>query len=171
MALLTRKKVKNVSDAGALLKNMVHFEVYRTSLVLKFFNSSERCSFWQTFCIILIFFTFVSEASIYDYIIANFAIGFFWIRRIGSGKHRAIFPILNLASIHVEAFDNTVLLWLAKEFFLPDITTYRHRRNWTSWTYHMCRGIKSYSVNVIFLLNALTKHVTEANHLKHHQAI
>jgi len=31
--------------------------------------------------------------------------------------------------MHVEAFDNTVLLWLTKEFFLPDITTYRHRRN------------------------------------------
>jgi len=25
--------------------------------------------------------------------------------------------------------------------FLPDITTYRHRRNWTNWTYHMRRGI------------------------------
>jgi len=34
--------------------------------------------------------------------------------------------------------------------FLPDITTYRHRCNWTSWTYHMCRGIKTYPTNVIF---------------------
>jgi len=39
------------------------------------------------------------------------------------------FPILKLVSMHVEAFDNTVLLWLTKEFLLPDITTYRHRRN------------------------------------------
>jgi len=35
---------------------------------------------------------------------------------------------MNVASIHVEAFDNIVLLWLTKEF-LPDIATYRHRRN------------------------------------------
>jgi len=27
--------------------------------------------------------------------------------------------------------------------FLPDITTYRHRRIWTSWTYHKCRWIKT----------------------------
>ena len=53
-------------------------------------------------------------------------------QRIGSSQHRAKFPILVLASIHVEAFHNTMLLWLTKEFFLPDITTYRHRRNWTT---------------------------------------
>jgi len=28
--------------------------------------------------------------------------------------------------------------------FLPDITTYRRRRNWTSWIYHICRGIKTW---------------------------
>ena len=39
------KKVKYVSDAGALLKNTVHFERYRTSLAPKCINSSERCSF------------------------------------------------------------------------------------------------------------------------------
>jgi len=36
---------------------------------------------------------------------------------------------MNVASIHVEAFDNVVLLWLTKEFFLEDIAIYRHRRN------------------------------------------
>jgi len=53
--------------------------------------------------------------------------------------------------------------------FLPDITTYRHQR--ASWTYHVCRGMKTYPTNVIFYLNSLTKHVTEANHLKLHQTI
>ena len=57
---------------------------------------------------------------------------------------------MNVASIHVEAFDNVVLLWLTKEFFLEDIAIYRHRRNWTNWTYHMRWGIKTYPANVIF---------------------
>jgi len=30
--------------------------------------------------------------------------------------------------------------------FLPNIATYRHRRNWTSWTYHsLCVGDKNIS--------------------------
>ena len=66
-------------------KNMVNFEQYRNSLALKCIKSSELCSFWQNFCIVLIFFTTIeNEESIYDCIIANFAIGFSWISRIGS---------------------------------------------------------------------------------------
>jgi len=67
----------------------------------------------------------------YDCIIANFAIGFSSISRIGTE------PILNFATIYFETFE---IVGLVYQGFLPDITTCW--RNWTTWKYRMCRGIK-----------------------------
>jgi len=67
--------MKYVFDAGALLKRTWCF--LNGIFAPKCMNSSERWSLWQIFCIISIFFTTIeSEESIYDCIIANFAIGF-----------------------------------------------------------------------------------------------
>jgi len=78
---------------------------------------------------------------------------------------------LNLARIHVEAFEYTVLLWLTKEFFYQTLLLTATGVTEPVGHYRMCRGIKTYPTNVIFQLNSLTKHVTEVNHLKLYQAI
>jgi len=131
---------------------MVHFELYRTSFVPKCFNSSERCSFWQIFCINLIIFTTIqSEESIYDCIVANFAMGF-WISRTGSSQHWAKISNSESCKHTCRSFWKYCIALVYQRVFLPDITTYRQRRNWTSWTYRVCRGIKTCLTNVIILL-------------------
>ena len=70
----------------------------------------------------------------YDCIIANFAIGFSSISRIGT---EPIFKFWILQPYISKLLK--LLVWFTR-VFLPDITTCW--RNWTIWKYRMCRGIK-----------------------------
>jgi len=59
--LIPRKPTENLEllivrkYAGPLLKKAIRFSTYRTWR-RKFFNRHQQCSFWNIFCIILIFF-------------------------------------------------------------------------------------------------------------------
>jgi len=119
-------------------KNMVHFEGYRTSLALKCFNSAERCLFWQIFCIILIFFrTIESEESISD---CKFCNRLFLNQQDRQQLAPSQMSAYECCKYICRSFWQYCIALAYQGVFLPDIATYRHRRNWTSWTYHMCWG-------------------------------
>jgi len=144
------KKVKYVSDSGVLLKRTWYF---LNGIILPWpFNRSERCSFWKIFCIILIFFTTKSEEFIWLHYckLCNRLI----LNQLAR-QYLAPSQISNSESFKhtCRSFWQYCIALVYQVVFLPDITTYRHRRNGSSWTYHMCQGIKTYPTyptNVIF---------------------